>query len=101
MIMRIPIRFDYSVQINYNDGSVETSSIFPTSKGLVSCTFSKISGYDANNSRVTNLVGYDGRELLKRCPYCMSDKHVTKFGYSGRITNGKRDQSRYTHCRNL
>lgn len=98
MIMRIPISFDYVVQINYYDGSVENSSIFPTSKGLIKCTFSKVNGYDANNNRVTNLVGYDGKELMKRCPQC-TDKHVTDFGYSGRTTNRKRDQSQCTACR--
>lgn len=99
MIMRIPIRFDYSVQINYNDGSAENSLIFPASRGLEVCTFSKINGYDANNNRVTNLVGYDGVELMKRCPHCDIDKHITDFGYSGRTTNRKRDQSQCTVCR--
>ncbi|MBV4420349.1 MAG: hypothetical protein LKF87_08115 [Clostridium tyrobutyricum] len=99
MIMRIPIRFDYPVQINYHDGSVETSSVFPAGRGLISCTFCKINGYDANNNRVTNLVGYDGIELMKRCPHCNYDKHVTDFGYSGRTTNRKREQSQCTDCR--
>ena len=98
MIMRVPISFDSPVQINYQDGSVETSSIFPTSRGLISCNFLKINGYDANNNRVTNLVGYDGTELIKRCPQC-TDKHATEFGYSGRTTNRKRDQSQCTNCR--
>lgn len=99
MIMRIPIRFDHAVQINYNDGVVENSSTFPASRGLVNCTFSEINGYDANNNRVTNLVGYDGIELVKRCPHCNSDKHVTEFGYSGRTTDRRRDQSQCTACR--
>lgn len=98
MIMRIPISFDCAVQRNYYDGSVETSAIFPTSRGLINCTFPKINGYDANNNRVTNLVGYDGIELIKRCPQC-TDKHITDFGYSGRTTNMKRDQSQCTDCR--
>lgn len=99
MIMRTPIGFDYSVQINYSDGSSEFSQVFPTNRGLISCTFSKINGYDANHNRVTNLVGFDGTELLKKCPCCEVNKHVTEFGYSGRMTNARRDQSQCTLCR--
>ncbi|UYZ38004.1 hypothetical protein OD350_10140 [Clostridium beijerinckii] len=99
MIMRIPINFDSSIHIKYEDGSTEDSLIFPGTQGLKKCTFNKMNGYDYNNNRVTNLVGYDGQELIKRCPCCMRDKHVTEFGYSGRITNRKRDQSQCTNCR--
>ncbi|NLK94511.1 MAG: hypothetical protein GX275_04860 [Clostridiales bacterium] len=99
MVMGIPLRFDYTVQICYNDEVVENSSIFPTSIGLVHCTFSKTSGYDSNNNSVKKLVGYDGIQLIKRCPHCNCDKHVTEFGYSGRTTDRRRDQSQCTDCR--
>lgn len=101
MITKIPISFDSSVRIVYSDGSVETSTTFPASKGLFPCSFSKMNGYDANNNRVTNLVGFNGHELLKKCPNCSGEKDVTAFGYSGRVTNEKRDQSNCTDCRSL
>lgn len=99
MIMRIPINFDSSIHIIYEDGEIEDSLMFPGKKGLKKCKFNKMNGFDSNNNRVTNLVGYDGKELIKRCPGCNNDKHVTDFGYSGRITNRKRDQSQCTSCR--
>ena len=99
MIISTPIRFDSKVTITYEDGTIEDTYEFPGKKGLVKCTFPKINGRDALNSRVTNLVGYDGNEILKRCPYCLQHKHVTEFGYSGRYTNGRRDQSRCNLCR--
>lgn len=99
MIMRTPIRFDYEIGVNYSDGTSERTLTFPTNRGLDICSFTKINGYDANNNRVTNLVGYDGLEFLKRCTNCNIDKHVTEFGYSGRTTNGRRDQSQCSNCR--
>ena len=101
MITKIPISFDSTVQIIYSDGSAEISKTFPTKKGLTPCSFSKVNGYDSNNNRVTNLVGFDGHELLKKCPNCSKEKRVTAFGYLGRVTNEKRDQSNCTDCRSL
>lgn len=99
MVMHIPINFDYAVTITYFDGSTEVSSCFPGQRGIISCTFPKINGYDACGNRVTNLVGYNGVDLIKRCPKCLSDKIVTEFGYDGRYTNRRRDQSECTDCR--
>ena len=101
MIMIFPIKFDRTVQITYHDGSIESSSVFPAKKGLLQCTFQKINGYDANHKRVTNLVGYNGRELLKKCPNCHRIKPVTEYGYTGRITNIRRDQSQCSECRSV
>lgn len=99
MIMRLPITFDRIISINYSDGSSESSNIFPTSKGLMECSFTKINGWDIAGNRVTNLVGYDGVEVLKKCPACYEIKYVTDFGYSGRYTNRRRDQSQCMECR--
>lgn len=100
MITEIPIRFDSSVQINYPDGSTEISHTFPTGRGLIPCSFSKTNGHDSNNTRFTNLVGFDGNELLKKCPKCLAEKHITEFGNSGRFTNNEhRDQSNCNDCR--
>lgn len=99
MIMKLPIQFDSSIQINYQDGSFENSLVFPTQRGRIPCTFSKMNGFDANNKRVTNLVGYDGSELLKLCPNCSKVKPVIEFGYSGRTIRIKRDQSHCSECR--
>lgn len=57
------------------------------------------SGYDANNNRITNIVGYDGINLLKYCPRCQCTKPTTEFGYSGRVTTSRRDQSECNSCR--
>ncbi len=101
MVMNIPVQFDDFVKITYFDGRTEVSDIFPASRGLEVCSFSKISGYDSNNNRITNLVGFDGHELLKVCPKCSGIKHVTDYGYSGRYTNRRRDQSQCSYCRSL
>ncbi|MGV8146290.1 MAG: hypothetical protein ACLKAK_10850 [Alkaliphilus sp.] len=99
MIMRLPITFDRSITINYSDGSSEKTKIFPANKGLVECTFIEINGWDVCHNRVTNLVGYDGIEMAKKCPRCNITKHVTRFGYDGRYTNRRRDQSYCNECR--
>ncbi|MGP1411617.1 MAG: hypothetical protein ACTTKD_07265 [Peptoanaerobacter stomatis] len=97
--MTFPIKFDKAVKITYYNGYSENSNCFPTSYGLKQCIFEKINGYDSNNYRVTNLVGYDGNSLLKLCPNCKKTKIVTDFGYDGRVTNRKRDQSNCNDCR--
>jgi hypothetical protein len=66
--------------------------------------FEKTSGYDANGHRITNIVGFDGVELLKECPRCGLAKKSSAFGVSGRKMeqdNEKsiRDQSYCIECR--
>lgn len=99
MITTLPITFDRTIQIHYSDGSSENSNCFPASRGRITCNFNSVNGYDENNNRITNLVGFDGSSLLKRCPRCQQTKIVTEFGYSGRVTNSRRDQSNCSACR--
>lgn len=95
----LPIRFDKSVTITYLDGTIEQSSSFPGTRGENICNFPQINGYDANDNRVTNLVGYDGQTLLKRCPACGLDKSPLAYGERGRVTGRRRDQSQCSDCR--
>ncbi|HBF7094797.1 TPA: hypothetical protein ACG3JU_003746 [Clostridioides difficile] len=57
------------------------------------------SGFDSKGNRITNIVGFDGTELLKVCPNCGEIKPATEFDYKGRVTNSKRDQSNCGKCR--
>lgn len=59
------------------------------------------SGYDAQNHRVTNLVGHNGVQFIKNCPHCNRNLPETDFGYAGRDTGEerRRDQSNCTQCR--
>lgn len=57
------------------------------------------SGYDNNNNRITNIVGCDGINLLKYCPRCQCTKPTTEFGFKGRVTTSRRDQSECNSCR--
>ncbi|MCL6612987.1 MAG: hypothetical protein K6T66_15760 [Peptococcaceae bacterium] len=68
--------------------------------------FKGVSGYDADENRATNIVGFDGRDLLKRCtnPDCLEIKpRAEGFGEKGRCTNPKtkmrRDQAQCKVCR--
>jgi len=95
----LPIRFDRSVTIIYPDGTSEQSHSFPGTRGVTLCTFPQINGYDGNNNRVTNLVGHDGTNLLKKCTACGLEKYPADYGVSGRFTNKQRDQSQCSDCR--
>lgn len=68
--------------------------------------FTGISGFDAEGNRATNIVGFDGKDLLKRCtnPKCFTVKpRAEGFGEKGRSTNPKtgmrRDQAQCKVCR--
>jgi hypothetical protein len=68
--------------------------------------FKGISGFDAKGNRVTNIVGFDGVELLKRCtnPDCWEIKRAAEgFGENGRNSNPRRsmrrDQAQCIQCR--
>lgn len=63
--------------------------------------FPRTNGRDANGNRLTNIVGFDGVELLKECPHCECTKRSSEFGALGRQTNpqGRRDQSWCKECR--
>ena len=86
MIISPPIRFDDST-VFVPDGNTHS--------------WSKKSGYDSNNRRITNLVGHNGNQFIKRCPHCGGDLPETYFGYDGRDTGERtrRDQSNCTDCR--
>lgn len=110
MIVNLPLRLTgsgnpgyrqaNSVNITYNNGSTLTNiSIIDNSIATTPFTMDMSSGYDANNNRVTNIVGFNGQELLKYCPSCGNIKPTTSFGYSGRVTNSRRDQSECNNCR--
>ncbi len=99
MRTNLPVQFDRIITITYQDGTTEQSGCFPGERGLIYCTFPKTNGYDANNHRVTNLVGCDGSQLLKRCPACGLDKSPLDYGEQGRITTWQRDQSQCLTCR--
>ena len=69
--------------------------------------FKGIPGYDVNGNRATNIVGFDGTDLLKRCtnPDCREPIKPRESGYGseGRCTNQKtgmrRDQAQCIECR--
>lgn len=68
--------------------------------------FVGVSGFDAEGNRATNIVGFDGKDLLKRCtnPDCFKIKpRAEGFGEKGRCTNPKtgmrRDQAQCKVCR--
>lgn len=95
----LPVHFDRNITITYCDGTTEESNSFPGTYGIIQCRFPKINGYDANNNRITNLVGYNGHTLLKRCPNCEQELSPLDYGASGRVTNSRRDQSHCIECR--
>lgn len=92
------------VLLRYSDGSEVTTNNL-TINHLTSSFIildGPISGYFTDSLqqiRVTNLVGFDGTNLLKRCPSCGYDKSLVGFDYSGRYTDGRRDQSCCNECR--
>ena len=69
--------------------------------------FKGVSGFDANRNRATNIVGFDGCDLLKRCTNPDCDDPVKPrangFGEKGRTTNKRtgmrRDQAQCKVCR--
>lgn len=65
--------------------------------------FSGVNGLDADNKRVTNIVGFDGKDLLKKCTHCREIKQSENgFGTEGRSTSPgqRRDQAQCNECRN-
>jgi len=85
MIITSPVKFD--------DGT----TFFPDGQ---SHSWAKINGYDSAGCRITNIVGHDGSDYLKKCPYCNQIFHAVDYGPAGRYTNGPRDQSRCIPHRN-
>lgn len=69
--------------------------------------FVGVSGFDANKNRATNIVGFDGNDLLKRCTNsdCANPikPRADGFGEKGRTTNKRtgmrRDQAQCKICR--
>lgn len=64
-----------------------------------------VSGWDSSarnkrrGTRLTNLCGIRGGELMKACPYCHKIKRHSAYGGEGRITDKYRDQSNCEACR--
>ncbi|MGV2805050.1 hypothetical protein GNF85_15535 [Clostridium perfringens] len=93
-------RIPNSVSIIYRDGTMLTNvNIIDDSITIMPFFMVRSSGYDANNNRITNIVGFDGNSLLKYCPSCGATKPTTEFGYTGRVTTSRRDQSECSDCR--
>lgn len=87
MIYTLPITFDTPIQIN--------TGHFP----IKQCQFSKVSGYDSSNVRVTNLVGFNNGDFLKICPNCMRIFSASYFGLRNMGDGSVRDQSNCPECR--
>lgn len=62
----------------------------------------RLSGYDADGNRITNIVGFDGEYLLKWRPHCEQVLLSIDFGPEGRPSSDpqhRRDQSYCMVCR--
>ena len=110
MIVTLPLRLTGSgpsgyrnpnyVDIVYENGQIiHNVNIIDNSITTSPFTMNMSSGYDAHNNRITNIVGFDGHNLLKHCPSCNLNKPTTAFGYSGRYTTSRRNQSECSDCR--
>ena len=110
MIVTLPLRLTGSgpsnyrtpnyVNIVYNNGTILNNiNIIDNSITIAPFTMDMSSGYDNNSNRITNIVGFDGYNLLKYCPSCHSIKPTIEFGYLGRVTTSRRDQSECNLCR--
>lgn len=64
----------YTLPVRLEDGQIFTS--LPTNH----ISFPKVSGYDGNGLRVTNLVGFSNGDFLKKCPNCGRTKCSEAFG---------------------
>lgn len=111
MIVTLPLRLTGSgnsgyncpnlVNITYSDGT-KLNDIPEINDDIIikgPFTMDMSSGYDACGNRITNIVGFNGNELLKKCPSCGQIKPTTEFGCSGRVTTSPRDQSECNKCR--
>ena len=92
-----PVKLDNGLIINGNEGFLMIND---------AQDFIGVKGYDAKGDRVTNIVGFDGVDLLKRCtnPECWEIKRGAEgFGESGRNSNPRRsmrrDQAQCKVCR--
>lgn len=82
MIYKLPVRLENGQTFT----SLPPKSLF----------FPKTSGYDGDNLRVTNIVGIQNGDFLKKCPKCKQIKHSEEFGLRKTVN---RDQSQCTDCR--
>lgn len=110
MIVNLPLRLTGSgnpgyklnktVNITYEDGTIiRNINVINSFIARMPFTMPMSSGYDFNGNRITNIVGFDGTYLLKWCPSCQIIKPTISFGWIGRVTNGRRDQSECNDCR--
>lgn len=74
---------------------LENSMIF-TEPPTESLSFPQCDGYDGDNLRITNIVGYSNGDFLKVCPNCGRERPSESFGL--RLTVN-RDQSWCMDCR--
>ena len=82
MIYRYPIRLENSMTFT----EPPTEPIY----------FPKCNGYDGDNLRITNIVGYENGDFLKICPHC--NRILPTEAFRLRPTVG-RDQSWCMDCR--
>ncbi len=80
----------YTLPVRLEDRQIFTS--LPTNH----ISFPKVSGYDGNGLRVTNLVGFSNGDFLKKCPNCGRTKCSEAFGLRETV---ERDQSNCMDCR--
>lgn len=110
MIVNLPLRLTCSgnpgykipntVTITYNNGqTINNVNIIDSSITIMPFRMNMSSGYDSIGNRITNIIGFDGTNLLKHCPSCNKIKPTIEFGWSGRVTTGRRDQSECNNCR--
>ena len=93
----------FPVTLNNGDGMVikvdEVPFIISNETGFMGYT-----GTNGDGSSLTNIVGFDGEELLKKCTNCGQIKpSASGFGPKGRCTDPKgirrRDQAQCIECR--
>ena len=84
MIYKLPVRLD---------NGIEFQTLPTKSFRFVDME----NGYDSNNTRLTNIVGFSKEEndFLKKCPMCGEIKPSEEFGLRGTV---KRDQSDCINC---
>lgn len=95
-----PIKLDNGMVVNGNEAPFMISND-PDFKG--------VTGFDADGNRATNIVGFDGQDLLKKCTNLDCEDPIKPrengFGSNGRCTNARtgmrRDQAQCKVCRSV
>ncbi|TEB15188.1 hypothetical protein Psfp_02364 [Pelotomaculum sp. FP] len=90
MFVKFPVRLENELVITGNEEPFEFDE------------GQRFNGFDADNNRITNIVGFDGVYLLKQCPNCNNVYVSLDFGPEGRSDGDhdrRRDQSWCIICR--